>query len=60
MFSDAITMRIRLLTARASRSGYHLVRASSPPYSWTLLDAEDGEGIYSTPDLDQIEYWLDS
>ncbi len=29
-----------------------------PPYSWILLDAEDGEPLHSAPTLDLIEQWL--
>ncbi|WP_156959868.1 hypothetical protein [Nocardia sp. BMG51109] len=34
--------------------------SSAPPHDWMLLDAEDGVEIYSAPNLDQIQGWLDS
>ncbi|MFJ1456355.1 hypothetical protein [Nocardia sp. N2S4-5] len=58
MTSDPISPRTRQLTMRATRAGYHLVHAPSPPYDWVLLDAEHGEPIFRAPNLDQIEHWL--
>ena len=51
---------VRELRQRATSAGYHLVRNSTPPYSWRLLDAEDGEQMFSSAVLDQVRQWLDS
>ncbi|WP_024804689.1 hypothetical protein [Nocardia sp. BMG51109] len=55
---DPASARIRELTARAARAGYRLVRSPVAPYEWRLVDAADGDGIYSATQLDDIEHWL--
>ncbi|WP_280271045.1 hypothetical protein [Nocardia wallacei] len=57
---DPAAARVRRLSARADSAGYHLVRQSTPPYNWKLLDASDGEPIFVTATLDAVERWLDS
>lgn len=47
MPTEPTAVRIRQLTARAGRAGYRLERASTVPYDWMLLDAEDGATTYS-------------
>jgi hypothetical protein len=59
MTSDPAPARVELLTKRAARTGYRLIRGPGSPYDWTLLDAEDGEPLHSATTLDQIEQWLD-
>ncbi|WP_327098773.1 hypothetical protein OIE68_08175 [Nocardia vinacea] len=54
MTSDPESARVQQLASRAARAGYLLVRDQG----WTLLDAEDGEALYSTASLDLIEQWL--
>ncbi|WP_169814583.1 hypothetical protein [Nocardia pseudovaccinii] len=54
MTSDPESAREQQLASRAERAGYLLVRDQR----WTLLDAEDGEALYSTASLDLIEQWL--
>ncbi len=56
---DEVWARIGALTARAARGGYRLIRDSAQPYRWVLLDAEDGECLYSALTLEDIERWLD-
>ncbi|MFI7668591.1 hypothetical protein [Nocardia sp. NPDC049526] len=58
MTYDPEPTRVQLLTERAERAGYQLMRDPWPPYSWILLDAEDGEPLHSAPTLDLIEQWL--
>ncbi|MFJ1458577.1 hypothetical protein [Nocardia sp. N2S4-5] len=60
MTSFPFHFQVRQLIARATSAGYCLVRAPSPPHNWTLLDAEDGELVFSSPYLDQIRQWLDT
>ncbi|WP_280472870.1 hypothetical protein [Nocardia asiatica] len=52
--------RLHAVAARAAHAGYQLLRGSSTPYTWELVDAEDGAPILFTSDLDHIEQWLDS
>ncbi|MEV2220524.1 hypothetical protein AB0E01_11650 [Nocardia vinacea] len=56
--SDPMAARLQLVTVRARKAGYRLVRAPRPPYHWILLDAEDDEPIHSAAGLDEIEQWL--
>ncbi|WP_330252647.1 hypothetical protein OG874_42460 [Nocardia sp. NBC_00565] len=58
MTSDPVSPRARLLTKRAARAGYCLMRDPRSPYAWTLLDAEDGTCVHSAATLDLIEQWL--
>ncbi|WP_280269881.1 hypothetical protein [Nocardia wallacei] len=55
---DPTWLRVRVVSERATRGGYHLVRDTAPPYRWLLLDIEDGECLYSALTLDEIEQWL--
>lgn len=52
--------RFRDLTTRATRAGYCLVRGPVSPHDWKLLDAETGDVVVATANLEQIEQWLDS
>ncbi|MBB5913294.1 hypothetical protein BJY24_002161 [Nocardia transvalensis] len=54
------TTSVRELTQQATRAGYHLVRNSTPPYNWKLLDAENGDPLFSALHLDQIRHWLNT
>lgn len=56
--SDPESTHVQLLREQAVRAGYQLMRAPWPPYSWILLDAEDGEPLHSAATLDLIEQWL--
>lgn len=58
MISDPASSRVRLLTKRAARAGYWLMRNPGSPYAWTLLDVEDGTSIHSAATLELIEQWL--
>ncbi|WP_433601072.1 hypothetical protein ACQPXH_04435 [Nocardia sp. CA-135953] len=58
MTHDPESVRVHLLTERATRAGYQLIRDPWPPYAWILLDAEDGEPLHSAATLDLIEQWL--
>ncbi|BCK54995.1 hypothetical protein [Nocardia wallacei] len=60
MTSDPIPLRTRQLTMRATRAGYHLIRAPWQPHDWVLLDAQHGDPIFAAPTLDHIERWLAS
>lgn len=60
MTPEPIPLRTRQLTMRATRAGYHLIRAPWLPRDWVLLDAEHGDLIFSASTLDQIERWLAS
>ncbi|WP_330249701.1 hypothetical protein OG874_25730 [Nocardia sp. NBC_00565] len=55
---DPMSARIQALTVRARRAGYRLVRSSTSPYDWTLLDGEDCAPSYSAVELEKIEQWL--
>ncbi|MBB5917194.1 hypothetical protein BJY24_006106 [Nocardia transvalensis] len=55
---DPASARVRELTARAARAGYRLVRAPAAPYEWRLLDALDGQTLFSAARLDEIDLWL--
>ncbi len=55
---DPESMRVQQLTARAVRAGYLLTRGRGELRVWSLLDASDGEYMYSALTLDRIEEWL--
>ncbi|NEW55578.1 hypothetical protein GV794_07915 [Nocardia cyriacigeorgica] len=53
----ATAARLRFLTPRARRAGYHLI-AAPDENRWTLLDATDGVELYTAHTLDDIERYL--
>ncbi|MEV2219408.1 hypothetical protein AB0E01_05965 [Nocardia vinacea] len=55
---DPESMRVQQMTARAARAGYLLTRSPAEPRVWSLLDASDGERVYSALTIDRIEQWL--
>ncbi|MBF6173138.1 hypothetical protein [Nocardia blacklockiae] len=60
MTTSPIPLHIHRLITRATHAGYCLTRTPTPPHTWTLLDAEDGEPLFTSPHLDQIRQWLDT
>ncbi|GAB2704924.1 hypothetical protein [Nocardia thraciensis] len=58
LMNDDPVPQVRQVSARATRGGYRLVRDTTPPNRWLLLDLEDGECLYSALTLDEIDQWL--
>lgn len=54
----AHTARLRFLMARARRAGYHLIAEPRQPNRWTLVDLDDGERLFESASLGEIERYL--
>ncbi len=52
------TVRLRFLMARARRAGYQLIAEPRQPNRWTLVDLEDGERLFESASLGEIERYL--
>lgn len=52
------TARLRFLMARARRAGYQLIAEPKEPNRWTLVDLEDGERLFESDSLAEIERYL--
>ncbi len=52
------TARLRFLIARARRAGYQLIAEPKQPNRWTLVDLEDGERLFESTSLGEIERYL--
>ncbi|TLF93676.1 hypothetical protein FEK35_29315 [Nocardia cyriacigeorgica] len=52
------TARLRFLMARARRAGYQLIAEPKEPSHWTLVDLEDGERLFESASLTEIERYL--
>ncbi|MBB5914346.1 hypothetical protein BJY24_003213 [Nocardia transvalensis] len=57
---ESASARISRIATRAARAGYLLVRGRPGGREWALLDAGDGEVVYSAARLEEIEGWLDT
>jgi hypothetical protein len=58
VITDLLPAHIQLVTKRAERAGYRLVRDPGAQYAWTLLDAADGAPLHSAATLELIEQFL--
>ncbi|MBF6318114.1 hypothetical protein IU421_21220 [Nocardia cyriacigeorgica] len=54
----AHTARLRFLMARARRAGYQLIAEPRQPNRWTLVDLDDGERLFESASLGEIERYL--
>ncbi|WP_280234490.1 hypothetical protein [Nocardia cyriacigeorgica] len=52
------TGRLRFLMARARRAGYQLIAEPKEPNRWTLVDLEEGERLFESTSLAEIEHYL--
>ncbi|TLF80935.1 hypothetical protein [Nocardia cyriacigeorgica] len=52
------TARLRFLMARARRAGYQLIAEPKEPCRWTLVDLEDGERLFESASLGEVERYL--
>lgn len=52
------TARLRFPMARARRAGYQLIAEPKEPCRWTLLDIDDGERLFESASLSEIERYL--
>lgn len=50
--------RLRFLMARARRAGYQLIAEPKEPNRWTLVDIEDGERLFESASLAEIQRYL--
>ncbi|MBF6098299.1 hypothetical protein IU510_09445 [Nocardia cyriacigeorgica] len=53
-----VTARLRFLMGRARRAGYQLIAEPKQPNRWTLVDLEDGERLFESASLGEIERYL--
>ncbi|MFE3444064.1 hypothetical protein ACFXNW_13610 [Nocardia sp. NPDC059180] len=56
--SDPSNARLRFLMARARRAGYQLIAEPKEPSRWTLVDVEDGERLFESASLVDVEQYL--
>jgi hypothetical protein len=54
-----ISAAFEVLAERARNSGYQLIREPHTPTGWALLDAADGEYLYTATSLTEIARYLD-
>ncbi|WP_280201937.1 hypothetical protein [Nocardia cyriacigeorgica] len=50
--------RLRFLMARARRAGYQLIAEPREPCRWALVDIEDGERLFESTSLAEVERYL--
>ncbi|WP_036508749.1 hypothetical protein [Nocardia aobensis] len=52
------TARLRFLMARARRAGYQLIAQPKQSNRWVLVDIDDGEHLFETASLAEVERYL--
>ncbi|PPJ31744.1 hypothetical protein C5E45_23070 [Nocardia nova] len=50
--------RLRFLMARARRAGYQLIADPTESNRWVLVDIEDGERLFESASLAEVERYL--
>jgi hypothetical protein len=52
------TARLRFLMARARRAGYQLIAEPKQTNRWVLVDIDDGERLFESASLAEVERYL--
>lgn len=52
------TARLRFLMARARRAGYQLIAEPKQAHRWVLVDIDDGERLFESASLAEVERYL--
>ncbi|WP_231983049.1 hypothetical protein [Nocardia sp. 852002-20019_SCH5090214] len=52
------TARLHFLMARARRAGYQLIAEPRQNHRWVLLDIDDGERLFESASLAEVEQYL--